>query len=253
MTDEQRFLFDLNGFLLLEEVLTSEECEALKQQINLMKNAPEKLPELHREIPGGALASLIDHPKVEPVIKQLLGENIRLDYGFTIWREKGERHPQDIHHGGPTPEPMFHYRFRGNKVFSGLLRVVFELNDVNPGDGGTCFIPGSHKSNFHVPKSMISLEPEARSSILKEATCKAGSVLLFSENVAHGGPPWMNSEHPRVAVFYTYNHLGMQFHKPSFSRKVIESLTPNQQTYFREPWMFDFENNRPNGDIRYKV
>jgi ectoine hydroxylase-related dioxygenase (phytanoyl-CoA dioxygenase family) len=29
-----------------------------------------------------------------------------------------------------------------------MVRVIFELTDVGKGDGGTIFIPGSHKRNF---------------------------------------------------------------------------------------------------------
>ncbi|MFT5823022.1 MAG: hypothetical protein ACI8ZM_004281 [Crocinitomix sp.] len=253
MTEEQQFLFDLNGFLIIEDVLTLAECEDLKKQIYLIKFDSEKLPAEHREIPGGHFASLIDHPKVEPILKKILGLNIRLDHGFVIWRKQGERHPADLHHGGPTPEPMFRYHFRGEKMFSGLLRVVFELNDVGPEDGGTCFIPGSHKSNFHVPKSMISLKNEEMSPAIYKSSCKAGSVIIFTENVAHGGPEWNSPDKPRVSVFYSYNHLGMQFHKPIFSPEIINTLTTNQQSYFRNTWIYDFENDQPNGNINYSV
>jgi hypothetical protein len=253
MTEEQQFLFDLNGFLIIDNVLTLAECEALKEQIYLMKFDSDKLPTEHREIPGGHFANLIDHPTLQPILEKLLGHNIRLDHGFTIWRKKGERHPVDLHHGGPTPEPMFHYQFRGQKIYAGLLRVVFELNDVTIEDGGTCFIPGSHKSNYHVPKSMISLNNGEISPVIYRSSCKAGSVIIFSENVAHGGPQWNNPNIPRVAVFYSYNHLGMQFHKPKFNPKIIQTLSPNQQAYFREAWMYDFENNQPNGEINYSI
>lgn len=253
MTEEQQFLFDLNGFLIVENVLTPEECTQLKDQIYLMKFAPEQLQEKERSIPGGHFKQLIDHPKIEPILKTILGQNIRLDHAFAIWRKKGERHPVDLHHGGPTPEPMFRYQFRGGRIFSGLLRVIFELNDVEQEDGGTCFIPGSHKSNFHVPKSMISLQKEEMSPFLYKSRCKAGSVILFSENVAHGGPEWNNAETPRVAVFYSYNHLGMQFHKPNFREEIIRELTPNQQSYFRDTWIYDFEQDEPNGKIDYSA
>jgi hypothetical protein len=58
MTEEQRFLFDLNGFLEIENVLDLETCERLKHQIHLMRHDPERLPIEKRQVPGGALADL---------------------------------------------------------------------------------------------------------------------------------------------------------------------------------------------------
>ena len=45
------------------------------------------------------------------------------------------------------------YHFIPGKAFAGLTRVVWELNVVEEGDGGTLFITGSHKSAFTAPKS----------------------------------------------------------------------------------------------------
>lgn len=246
MTEEQKFLFDLNGFLVIENVLSEEECRKIRQQVYNMKYRPELLPETWRQVPGGLLEPLIDHPKIIPVLHELLGPHLRLDYGYAIWREKGQRHPMDLHHGGPTPEPMFRYSYNHGRIHSGLLRVVFEFNHVGPDDGGTCFLPGSHKSNYNVPNSMTSLDPDRQSPFLYRVSCKAGSAIIFTENVAHGGPVWQNEATPRVAAFYSYNHLGMQFHKPNFSPEIIAGLSPERQLYFRNVWMYDFENDRMN-------
>ena len=37
------------------------------------------------------------------------------------------------------------YHMEKGRVHSGLTRVVWELNEVAPGDGGTLFLSGSHK------------------------------------------------------------------------------------------------------------
>jgi Phytanoyl-CoA dioxygenase (PhyH) len=246
MTDEQKFLFDLNGFLVLEDVIPAHECEQIKEQIFKMKFNPALLPEEARYVPGGHLAQLINPPKVVAALNTLLGPHVRMDYGYVIWREKGGRHPMDLHHGGPTPEPMFRYFNSNGNIYSGMLRVVYEFNDVEAGDGGTCFLPGSHKSNYNVPQNMVSLNKGEQSPFLHHITCKKGSAIIFTENVAHGGPMWQNEDKPRVSAFFSYNHLGMQFHKPGFNTAVVNSLTPEQQQYFRPIWMYDFENDKPN-------
>ena len=36
----------------------------------------------------------------------------------------------------------------------GLINYQFYLSDVNPGDGGLCVVPGSHKSNYPCPQDI---------------------------------------------------------------------------------------------------
>jgi len=71
-------------------------------------------------------------------------------------------------------------------------------------------------------------------------------VVLFTENVAHAGPIWMNREHPRVAIFFAYNHLAVNFHRPLFAPEVLEAMTPSQQSFFRKVWCYDFKRRIPN-------
>jgi ectoine hydroxylase-related dioxygenase (phytanoyl-CoA dioxygenase family) len=246
LTPVQKFLFDLNGFLVLESVLPPEQCERLKRQVYLMEHDPEKLPPHARSVPGGELAELIDHPVVTAALHEIIGPYLRLDHAYVLWREMGQRHPMDLHHGGPIPDPFFHYHFTAGHIRAGLTRVVFELNDVEAEDGGTCFLPGSHKAGYPVPPELQSLEPGAMSPFVYRSRCPAGSVILFSENTAHGGPPWRNPRKPRVAVFFSYNHVGMQFHRFRVAPEVLASLSDRQRAYLRDVWVHDFETHRDN-------
>ena len=45
------------------------------------------------------------------------------------------------------------YHLHYDKAHSGLTRVVWELNPVQKGCGGTMFLTGSHKGAFPAPKS----------------------------------------------------------------------------------------------------
>ena len=46
MNDEQKYLFDLNGFILLPGVLTADECKTLREFVLTLQNDPESLPEI---------------------------------------------------------------------------------------------------------------------------------------------------------------------------------------------------------------
>ena len=41
----------------------------------------------------------------------------------------------------------------------------------------------------------------------------SGSLIVFPKIRRTASPPWTNPLWPRVAVFYSYNHAGMQFHR----------------------------------------
>ncbi len=47
MTDEERFRFDLAGFLIRPTILTPHEIDAIIDQIDRIKHNPESLPPAH--------------------------------------------------------------------------------------------------------------------------------------------------------------------------------------------------------------
>jgi hypothetical protein len=49
-----------------------------------------------------------------------------------------------------------------NRIYAGMTRIVWELNEVVRGKGGTCLIPGSHKAE--VPGSSAQMSQELRPS-----------------------------------------------------------------------------------------
>jgi hypothetical protein len=246
MNDEQKFLFDLTGYLVIPEVISRAQAQEVREQIRSMRTDPAQLPPAARGLPGGKIAGLIDHPVVVDVLHEVIGADLRLEACHTTWREYGQADGQDMHQGGPTPEPWFHYHVVNGKIDAAMCRVVWELEDVGPDDGGTVFLVGSHKANFKVPAAVKDLTEGKRSPYIHGYSCPAGSVVVFTENLAHAGPVWKNRDHARVAVFFAYNHLCINHHRPNFSPEAIAAMTPGQQAFFRGAWNYDFTKHVPN-------
>jgi hypothetical protein len=239
MTEEERFRFDLTGFLVRPGILTPEEVAAIRDQIYRIKHDPESLPPAHRAVPGGPSSVLIDHPKVIEVLHEIIGPNIRLENCYAVWRKRGEAHGA-LHGGGPQQgDPIFGYRVQNGKIYAGMVRVVFELTDIDRDDQSTHFIVGSHKANFPMHPDHLSLEPGKRSEFLVSYACPAGSAVFFTENVCHAGPKW-NKEEPRVAVLHAYAHLATHWHRLTIPPAVLAGLPREKQAYFRETWYADF-------------
>ncbi|MDA0746714.1 MAG: phytanoyl-CoA dioxygenase family protein [bacterium] len=240
MTDEEKFRFDLTGFLVRPAVLKKEEIEAIVEQIDRIKHDPESLPLEHRAVPGGPASVLIDHPKVIEVLHEVIGPEVRLEGCVGVWRKKGEAHGGGLHGGGPSQiDPIFGYRCQNGRIHAGMVRVVFELTDVKPKDGATHFIVGSHKANFNMHPEHLSMEPGKRSPFLMGYECPAGSAIFFTENLCHVGPEWTRDT-PRVAVLNAYSHLATHWHRLRVASEVLGSLPREKQAYFREPWIADF-------------
>ena len=158
MTEEERFRFDLTGFLLRPAILSSDQIGNIIDQIDRIKHNPDSLSPEHREVPGGPSSVTIDHPKVIEVLHEIIGPDIRMESASCIWRTKGQQHG-GLHGGGPNQiDQIFGYQSQNGKIRAGMVRVIFELTDISKGDGATCFLLGSHKANFPIHSNHLSLE-----------------------------------------------------------------------------------------------
>ena len=79
MDDIQKYLFDLQGYLVLEDVLSPDGVNVLLRLIDV-QSLPEPSLESHQGRFGRFLAwgqpfcDLLDHPVIMPVLKFLLGD-----------------------------------------------------------------------------------------------------------------------------------------------------------------------------------
>ena len=64
MTDEQKFFFDLRGWILLPSVLSAEEIEVMKAEVYAGGTCGK-----------GMLQTLLDHPAVVGILSEILSED----------------------------------------------------------------------------------------------------------------------------------------------------------------------------------
>ena len=247
MTDEQKFVFDLKGWIAIPGVLTGDEIEAIKAHVIALREAPDSLDPLDRYSLSGPAQLLLDHPVAVGVLREILaGDRSEDCYGFRCENSFPVVRSTDYTgldpHGGGAGVGLFAYNCHNGRIFSGLTRVVWELNPVEEGDGGTLFMSGSHKGNFGIHEEHNRMD----SPMFESYTCPPGSVVIFSESVCHAGPLWTNAERPRISVFNCYAPSEAQYHKLNLPREVIEAMPPKRRTLFRGVWTHDFKNAQPN-------
>jgi len=241
LTEEEKVSFDLKGFILFPGVLSEDEMEPIREQIEAMRNDPDSLPAEARRLPGGATSKLINHPTTMRTLHTIIDndtEKIRLENTFLSYRYKGDSHKGwSPHAGGKSVNPNYSYQYHDGKIHAGMTRVVWELNGVEKGKGGTALIPGSHKSNF---RKGLSVFDDPAHPAWEHYECPPGSLLIFSEGVRHSSCEW-TQETPRCALFFCYNHINVRHHKPNFPDEMMDSLSPEHRRFFNDVYHPQFD------------
>ena len=193
MSDYDKFLFDLKGFLVIPGVLTEEEIRTVREHTKIYVKDPDSLPTHHRAPIAGPAEFLINHPRVMGILQEVIApsrEHIRLESVFISCRsDKNSGNQWRPHVGGTNLHPSFSYRFHNGRIYSAMTRIVWELNEVKKGQGGTCLVPGSHKANLASAQDGTWPEQadQPDSGVWETYGCPPGSLVVFSEGVRHTG------------------------------------------------------------------
>ncbi|MBT5875794.1 MAG: mitomycin antibiotics/polyketide fumonisin biosynthesis protein [Candidatus Latescibacteria bacterium] len=238
MTDQERYLFDLQGFLEIPSALSKEHLNALNSILD--QKCADEMPSDASSCRfmgdliewGTPYRKLIDLDCVLPYLESILGERFRLDHDYldVIQGQKGPI--GSTLHGGQTPyDSTYGYTCQNGDIRCGLIAIAYNLKDVNPGDGGFGCIPGSHKSNFVFPdqwRNLDTLQPFMRS-----VTGAAGTAILFTEALMHGTLPWLGDE--RRTVFFKYAPYAMSWYAQYYDAGQYEDLTDRQRQILEPP------------------
>ena len=240
LTEEQKYILDTKGWLLVPAVLSESDVEEMRDFCYRLHRDRASVP-LHERSPvGGPLQRLTDHPVIVGFMNEFVahpslatehGYGFRLEGTFMTIRSEG--HDNFRPHGGSGmfnfPGNSHVYCCRPGAANSGLTRAVWELNPVEPGDGGTMFLSGSHKAAFKPPKST----QDPASPLWEDYGCPSGSVLFFTEAITHTGARWTNPHTERVAVFNCYNTVNGKWHEWEPHPELLEAMPPLRRSLFR--------------------
>jgi hypothetical protein len=94
---------------------------------------------------------------------------------------------------------------------SPFVKMLTNLTDLGPDDGGTVVVPGSHRSKLTVGEIVRSLSRDP--SMVRRVEAPAGSTLLFFETLVHGSGI-IKSGRERLMMISAYG--------PSFVQEVMK-------------------------------
>jgi ectoine hydroxylase-related dioxygenase (phytanoyl-CoA dioxygenase family) len=243
------FLFDLRGYLVLENAIEPELLDELNHAFDTFPElasgqwwgnaqrrdyTEETGFELHNCVEAGpAFERLIDHPSWIELVQRYCGEDdsyvqgVFIDECIASIRRSGGHHP--VHSGG------YHGAMRGafgykNGVFRcGQCNIIVALTDIGPEDGATMVIPGSHKSNFRHPNEGDYGRGD-RMDTLEGAVpvhLKKGDALLFVDGLMHGGSSRTAEVGERRILIYRYGPSWARTRfNYEYSQPLLDRLSP---------------------------
>ncbi len=236
LSEEERFRFDLQGYLVRRGALSRDELTTLRKAVADIDYAPpadtiqsQRIGGyLHRDF---AFQNLMDHPAVIDVVTELCGSYARLDHYYGIVMAPNTSGLWI--HGGAAPfDPAQYYLFAQGRIHTGLIAVAWSLVDAPAGTGGFTCIPGSHKSNFGLPETV-----DYGHELVTDVALKAGDMLVFTEAIVHGTATWKGDEE-RQLLFYKYSPGNSSWGsevRAGISDPLLSTLTKRQQRLCQLP------------------
>ena len=246
MNDQQRYLFDLQGYIVLKNIVPPETIQACNSAMDRLETMPQD------EWPGmlslGTLRTekelylsnileaderfllLMEVPEVLKIVREISGDSYRLNHTYGIWRW-GVGGFTPMHMGNTPMIDKCQYRSENGQIISTLTKAVFPMLDANAEDGCFAVIPGSHKSSFPRPYSS---HPEENPPLIP-VPANAGDCIIFTEALAHASTVKTSSNRRRT-LYYCYSvgwmpdWGGQGLH---FSDRVLDKLNDSQREIVR--------------------
>lgn len=263
MEDLQKQERDLriNGFCILEEVIPTDSCNAIKARLLevIQRHRVERLVAEHISFVPGVInydqsfAPYLADRRVLTLVESLLGPDVRISFTSALVNEPGKQRTKwhadwpfnqlnACHVGVPYPDRIMH------------LTSLFMISPFTEDNGGTLIVPGSHRSSSNPTDESLGIDPTLPYPTEFRVTAAAGSMVLFDSRLWHC-PPGNPSPSPRVALGVRYAPWWLNlesldpdsdFRKqmviepglhenivPRIDRQVYEALPDNVQPLYR--------------------
>ncbi|MGY8825427.1 MAG: phytanoyl-CoA dioxygenase family protein [Candidatus Latescibacterota bacterium] len=239
MDDNEKYLFDLQGYIAVENALDTAQIVELNRIFDEhIESECQSDMRTHRF--GNLLhwdkayRNLIDNRPIAPYLEVILGDKFRLDHVYADIIRSGTSPIGATLHGGGVPfDPSQYYHFHGGQMYNGLTVVAYNLADVGPNDGGFGCVPCSHKSNYRYPGEWRNMD-EGLAPCVRMVTGPAGTAVIFTEALTHGALPWTGKGERRT-IFFKYCPHPISWSAGYFDGGDYEGLSERQRDILEPP------------------
>lgn len=245
ITNEQMEAYTENGYFIVDDLISSEDVEAVRQEISAIiqqyPDVPEELVQLEPSVASGEIQPadvelgvrklfrmtkhndffrrLAFHDGMVGIAKELVGPDVALFQSMLLMKPP--------HFGGQKVwhQDNAYFRLEPNDVFGFWIAC----DDADVGNGCMHVIPGSHKSGIGphggVQDDYGLLDPPDFDQAVA-CPMNAGSALVFHGELYHFTPP-NTTDHRRRALQYHYAATTCRSSSdspfPPFSSEIIVS------------------------------
>ena len=232
---------EVEGYLLVPDLLTEEQIARLKEQVATLQTGGMDYSEHQRTAGdvmflGGEITELAAHPVIIPFLTSLLGEDIICMSGAYARSEPGH------------PGMVLHTDYDGDSAPIEAVRVLYYLTDLTPETSPFRVIPRSHLS-MHSDGNPFKRYLEHPDEVMVNA--KAGSAVLINFKVFHANYPNKSSQaREMIAYMYRPAWCGPGTHTDPWDPDKLAKLPPHVMELFGDPNTHydDFSRgNRPPG------
>ncbi len=267
MDAKERYFWDLQGHLIVRNVLSSKELEALNHALDyviesgainqseenrgaadsaFLRGAGPRwahgtnllnLPKPHCE----PVRQLLAHPQIVSRLNVMCGKGFRLDHGPQFNNAVKGTAGLTLHGAGDPHRDYVAYHHQNGATYCGGVTVTWNLTDCPKNKGGFACVPGSHKSKFPMPKGVRNCDDDMGTVINPEI--RAGDILFFMDGAqTHGTHPWQN-DHDRRSILFKYaSRTSIRQDPPGVShpdiywdQNIVEGMTAEQRAVMFGP------------------
>ena len=250
LTPGERLFFEVNGYVVIENTLSEDEVERIREALHELKRRFLAAEPEHR-INGcsmdrrgshyhgfvhlleadPAFFNYLTHPRLVGLVEEAVGGKVRLSSSSAIINRRDPDH---------DPEEPFRFGFhRGGQpgfdsyVYDGLYHctnviTLTNLTDLGPENGGTTAIAGSHKLNCN-EEDMVAAAYE-KPSLIHQVEAPPGSTMLMCETLIHATGQ-NRSDRERMMIIGGYSHPK---HQAQGGREPSPQLMENLPDGLRE-------------------
>eukprot|EP01049_Picozoa_sp_SAG25_P015688 SAG25_NODE_3286_length_1144_cov_87.281340_1_plen_209_part_01 len=205
MSQRERYLFDLQGFIIIRGLLSDEEVAAINAAFDAHRHTLGEFGppnQLSGDFTGKPLEGtqgcfrhwsgmltwpqphcqpfrhLLCHPRLIPALNSLLGRGWKLDHGAdSIQAEAGCEGLMLHGFGSAEFNSGRYYVYQNGRMGCGLINAQIYTTPVRAGDGGLVLVPGSHKANMYPTAEMLTMEEDT--DITFQPVLEAGDAVVF--------------------------------------------------------------------------
>ena len=224
-TPAERFFFDNNGYLVLEEFLDADHVHALHQALHRVMQRRRKMQE--QEFPHTGITTLMGEESTrifyilddDSLFLEMLDWPAIWPYVTGLLNARPHHHASDaiIEHGSDLIGRGLRWHIDGiDDGFRNLgpqipllqLKIGYYLSDMTqPGQGNLCVVPGSHKAASAPTRQ--DLQRWGKSAGVTEICASPGAAILFHNALWHSAGPFTSQDGQRAMLYYAYEHPWM--------------------------------------------